>query len=117
MEDYVDDTLVKSAKCNTHLLDLGPILDRMKKVSLRLNPKKCAFDVTLGKLLGYIVSTKGIKVDPKKVQEIMDMPPPHNIGQMRGLYGRLQSIHRFISQLAYRSQPFTKTLHKGVKYD
>ena len=79
MEDYMDDTLVKSAKHNTHLQDLGPILDKMEKFSLQLNPKKCAFSVTLGKLLGYIVSAKGIEVDPKKVQAIMDMPPPCNI--------------------------------------
>ena len=117
MEDYVDDTLVKSVKHHTHLQDLGPILDRMEKFSLWLNLKKCAFGVTLEKLLGYIVSTKGIKVDSEKVQEIMDMPPPHNISQMRALQGQLQSIHRFISQLVDRPQPFTKTLHKGVKYN
>ena len=58
MEDYVDDTLVKSEKFHTHLQDLGPILDRMEKFSLRLNPKKCAFGITSGKLLGYIFSTK-----------------------------------------------------------
>ena len=85
MEDYMDDTLVKSAKRNTHLQDLGPILDRMEKFSIRLNPKKCAFGITLGKLLGYVVSAKGIKVDLEKVKEIMDMPPPHSISQMRGL--------------------------------
>ena len=79
MEDYADDTLVKSAKHNTHLQDLGPFLDCMEKFSLRLNPTKCAFGVTSRKLLGYIVSTKGIKVDPEKVQAIMDMPPPHSI--------------------------------------
>ena len=58
MEDYVDDTLVKSAQRHTHLQDLGPILDRMEKFSLRLNPKKCAFRVTSRKLLGYIISNK-----------------------------------------------------------
>lgn len=89
----------------------------MEQFSLRLNPKKCAFDVTSGKLLGYIISAKGIEVDPKKVQAIMDMPPPNNISQMRGLSGRLQSIWHFISQLADKSQPFTKTLHKGVTYE
>ena len=46
----------------------------------------------------------------------MDMPPPKNIIQMRSLQGRLQSIRRFISQLADRAQPFNKNLHKGVKY-
>lgn len=97
MEDYMDDTLVKSAKCNTHLQDLGPILDRMEKFSLRLNSKKCAFGVTSGKLLGYIFSAKGIEVNPEKVQAIMDMPPPRNISKMSGLQGRLQSIRRFIS--------------------
>ena len=89
----------------------------MEKFSLRLNPKKCAFGLTSGKLLGYIVSTKGIKVDPKKFQAIMEMPPPHNINQMMGLQGKLYSSRLFILQLADRSKPFTKTLHKGVKYD
>ncbi len=55
MEDYVDDTLVKSTKCNTQLQDLGPILDHMEKFSMRLNPKKCAFDVTSRKLPSYIM--------------------------------------------------------------
>ena len=63
------------------------------------------------------MSIKGIEVDLEKVQAMMDMAQPHNISQMRGLQGRLQSIRRFISQLADRSQPFTKTLHKGVKYN
>lgn len=103
MEDYVDDTLAKSMHRRTHLVDLGPILDRMEQFSLRLNPKKCAFGVTSGKLLGYIISAKGIEVDPKKVQAIMEMPPPHSIKKMRGLQGWLQSIRRFISQLADKS--------------
>ena len=51
----------------------------MEQFQLRLNPKKCAFGVTSGKLLGYIILEKGIEVDPEKVQAIMDMPPPKNI--------------------------------------
>lgn len=76
MEDYVDDTLAKSKQRKNHLQDLGPILDHMEKFSLKLNPKKCAFGVTSGKLLGYIVFTRGIEMDPKKVQDIMEMSPP-----------------------------------------
>lgn len=67
------------------------------------------------KLLGFIISAKGIEVDPKKVQAIMDMPPPKNICQMRSLQGCLQSIRRFISQLVDRAQPFNKNLHEGFK--
>ena len=85
----------------------------MEQFQLRLNPKKCAFGVTSKKLLGYIISTKGIEVDPEKVQAIMDMPPPKNISQLRSLQGCLQSIRRFISQLDDKAQAFNKNIHKG----
>ena len=113
MEDYVDDTLAKSKTRSAHLSDLSLILDRMEQFQLRLNPKKCAFGVTSGKLLGYIISAKGIEVDPEKVQAIMDMPPSKNISQLISLQGCLQSIRRFISQLANKAQPFNRNLHKG----
>ena len=80
----------------------------------RLNPKKFSFGITSGKLLGYIISTKGIEVDLEKVQAIMEIPPPCNIKQLRGLQGHLQSIRRFISQLVDRAQPFKKNFHKGA---
>lgn len=89
----------------------------MQKFSLILNPKKCSFGITSGNLLGYIIFAKGIEMDPKTIQDIMEMPPPQNISQMRGVQGRLQSIHWFISQLEDKLQPFTMTMHKGVKYN
>ena len=92
MEDYVDDILAKSRNRNDHLQVLDRVFSRIEKYNVRLNPKKCAFGVTSGKLLGYIVSAKRIEVDPKKVKAIMEMPPPKNISQLRSLQGRLQSI-------------------------
>lgn len=97
MEDYVDDLLCKSVTRDSHLAILGPIFDQMETYKRRLNPKKCVFGVTAGKLLGYIVSHRGIEVDPAKVKAIMDMPPPSNLWQLRSLQGKLQSIHRFIA--------------------
>ena len=88
----------------------------MEQFQLRLNPKKCAFGVTFGKLLGYIISAKGIEVDPEKVKAIMEMPPSRNISQLRSLQGHLQSIRRFISQLADKAQSFNQNLHKGFTY-
>lgn len=88
----------------------------MEKFNVHLNPKKCVFGVISSKLLGYIVLAKGIEVDPRKVQVIMDMPPPQNISQLRSLQGCLQSIKRFIAQLADKSLPFTHLLHKNVPF-
>lgn len=52
---------------------------RLEQYKVQLNPKKCAFGVTSRKLLGYIVSSKGIEVDPAKIKAIHEMPPPKNI--------------------------------------
>ena len=79
LEDYVDDILVKSHTFMDHLADLEKVFDRLAKYHLMLNPKKCVFGVTSGKLLGFIVSRRGIEIDPKKVKAILDMPPPQTL--------------------------------------
>ena len=87
MEDYVDDILAKSINRKDHLQVLNRIFNKMEKYYVRLNHRKCTFGITSRKLLGYIVSTKGIEVDPEKVKAIMEMPPLKNISQLRSLQG------------------------------
>ena len=114
MEDYVDDILAKSHTWEEHLPILDKIFTHLKAFKDRLNPKKYAFGVKSSKLLGYIVSAKGIEVDPEKVQAIVTMQPPKNLSQLHSLQGRLQSVSRFISQLAEKCVPFTHLLHKDI---
>lgn len=76
LEDYIDDILVKSHNNMGHLSDLVKVFDRLAQYHLILNPKKCFFGVTSRKLLGFIVSRRGIKIDPQKVKAILDMPLP-----------------------------------------
>ena len=52
-----------------------------------MNPKKCTFEVWSGKLLGFIVSSKGIEVDPAKVKAIPEMPDPRIEKEVRGFMG------------------------------
>uniref|UniRef100_A0A2N9JBH2 Uncharacterized protein n=1 Tax=Fagus sylvatica TaxID=28930 RepID=A0A2N9JBH2_FAGSY len=66
IEVYVDDMIAKSRTAQDHLTDLRKLFQRLKKYQLRLNPNKCAFGVTSGKLLGFIVSGRGIEIDPAK---------------------------------------------------
>ena len=54
-----------------------------------MNPKKCVFGVSSGKLLGFIVSKRGIEIDPNKAKTISELPPPTNLKELRGLIGRL----------------------------
>ena len=72
IEVYVDDMIAKSRTTQDHLTDLRKLFQRLKKYQLRLNSNKCAF--TSGKLLGFIVSDRGIEIDPAKVQAIRNMP-------------------------------------------
>lgn len=116
LEDYVDDILVKSLDAMDHLSHLEQVFDRLAKYRLVLNPKKCVFGVTSGKLLGFIVSRRGIEIDPKKVKAIIDMAPPRTLKHLRSLQGKLQSVRRFISQLADKCQPFTHLLKKDRNF-
>ena len=77
---------------------------------LRLNPNKCTFGVRSGKLLGFIVSEKGIEVDPAKVKAIQEMPEPRTEKEVSGFLGRLNYISRFISHLTATCEPMFKLL-------
>ena len=71
IEDYVDDIVVKSKTRGDHLAILRKVFERCQLYKLRMNPLKCAFRVTAGKFLGFLVHQRGIDVDPSKVQAII----------------------------------------------
>ena len=97
VEVYVDDMIAKSKEGEDHLQVLQKLFDRLRKFRLKLNPEKCTFGVTSGKLLGFVVSRRGIEVDPDKVKAIINLPPPRTIKEVRGILGRLNYIARFIA--------------------
>ena len=113
VEVYVDDMIVKSATRGEHITNLRKFFERIKKYRLRLNPNKCTFGVTAGKLLGHMVSSRRIEVDPTKIKAILEMPPPKTEKEIRGFLGRLQYISRFIARLTTTCEPIFKLLKKG----
>ena len=70
MEVYVDDMLVKSKSSRDHVTDLEETFDALRKYRMKLNPTKCAFGLTSGKFLGFMVSGHGIEANPKKIRTI-----------------------------------------------
>ena len=73
--DYI---IVYSKHRNNHINHLNNIFNRCRKYGISLNPKKCYFSLSEGKNLGFIVSKKGIHIDPDRIQEIENIPLPHN---------------------------------------
>ncbi|XP_075077089.1 putative mitochondrial protein AtMg00860 [Nicotiana tabacum] len=82
-----------------------------------MNPLKCAFGVTSGKFLGFMVRHRGIEIDQAKVNAILKMPEPRNIHELKSLQGKLAHLRRFISNLAGKCQPFSRLMKKGVPFE
>jgi hypothetical protein len=76
MEIYVDDMLVKSVQVANHITDLLDAFDMLRCHGMKLNPSKCAFHVLSGKLLGFIISRRGIEANPEKIRAVLEMQAP-----------------------------------------
>ena len=76
IEIYVDDTVVKSRVVSEHLGDLSSTFNVLRKHKLCLNASKCSFGVGSGKFLGYMVTHRGIEVNPDQIKAINDLKPP-----------------------------------------
>jgi hypothetical protein len=111
---YINNIVVASKSKEDHLADLAETFANMRDARLQLNPKKCVFGVRQGKILGDLVSHRGIEANPTKLQAIINMAPPQSTRDVQRLTGRLAALNRFISKSAERSLPFLKTLH-GAK--
>ena len=78
IEIYIDDMVVKSKVVSEHLEDLGTIFEIIQKYKLRLKASKCSFGVGSGKFLGYMVTHRGIEVNPDQIKAINNLQSPRN---------------------------------------
>src|SRR5579859_7300436 len=113
VEVYVDDIVVKTKEGSTLVDDLTLVFDRLRATRTKLNPDKCVFGVSAGKLLGFLVSHRGIEANPTKIRAIEAMRPPTRIKDVQKLAGSLAALSRFISRLAERALPFFKLLRRS----
>lgn len=81
-----------------------------------LNPKKCVFGIDSGKFLGLFISPKGIEVDTRKIDVIINIPPPKNISQLHMLQEWIQAIHPFVASLVDWMLPFTHLLKNDMLF-
>ena len=87
MEVYIDDMLVKSVKNELHVAHLVESFHVLKDYNMKLNPTKCAFGVSAGMFLGFIVNSRGIEANPNKIKVMLDMQLPSNTKEIQRLIG------------------------------
>ncbi|GJS93630.1 reverse transcriptase domain-containing protein [Tanacetum coccineum] len=115
IEVYVDDLVIKSHTEAEMLRDIDETFRTLRKINMKLNPKKCTFGAVEGMFLGYMISPEGIKPCPDKTEVVLQLPSPRTIKEVQSLNGKLASLNRFLSKSAERSLPLFKTLKKCIK--
>ena len=113
---YVDDMLVKSQREEDHLEDLKETFDTLRSYNMKLNLGKCAFGVTAGKFLGFMVSQRGVEANPDKIRAIMEMAPPRNVKEVQNLNGKVAALNRFVSRATDKCLPFFSTLKRSFEW-
>lgn len=105
--------IVKSMAKEQHILDLKKCFNNLRKNNMRLKPAKCTFGLGVDKFLGYLVSQRGIKANPKTIKAILKMQAPKKYKEVQKLTSRLTSLRKFMLKKAERCLPFFDIL-KGA---
>jgi hypothetical protein len=101
-EVYIDDVVIKTWEDERLISDLAETFNNLRKFKMKLNPEKCTFSVPSVKLLGYMVSRRGIVPNPEKVSAITKIKPPESLHDVQKLMGCMVALSRFISWLGVK---------------
>jgi hypothetical protein len=112
VQPYLDDLPAHSMRRVDHPTHLRAIFIHYRFYRIRLNPHKCVFFMEFSRLLSFIVSHQGIRVDPLKVEAILNLPPPSTLQQLQSLQGKANFLHRFIPNYIKITRGFTRLLKK-----
>jgi hypothetical protein len=112
----VDDVVIKTRNFDTLIADLEETFASLREYRWKLNPNNCVFGVPSGKLLGFIISHRGIEANPEKISAITNIRAPTCIKDVQKLTGCMAVLNRFISKLGERGLPFFKLLKHQEKF-
>nr|GEU59958.1 protein NYNRIN-like [Tanacetum cinerariifolium] len=115
LEAYANDMVIQSNDEKGLLADIAKTFNNLKKINMKLNMKKCSFGVEEGKFLGYMITSKGIQMNPKKTKVLVDLQSPRTLKEMQSLSRKLVALNRFLAKSIDRSLPFFNTLRNITK--
>ena len=115
MEVYIDDMLVKSKQRSDHTTHLQQKFYLLRKYGMKLNPLKCAFEISADRFLGFMVTQRGIEANPPWIKAILQSPAPTSKKGIQQLTSRLATMGRFISRFTDHLKPFFTTLRRASR--
>ena len=119
IEVYIDDMMVKSKQEKRDIEDLQGVFEVLRQHKLRLNADKCAFGVGAGKFLGYLITSRGIEVNPDQIEAVKRLKLPSNPKEVQVLTRMLVALNLFIFKFVDRCRLFYQLLKKwkGFQWD
>ena len=113
---FIDDILVYSKDRKNHDTHLRVVLETLRKEQLYAKLSKYEFWLNEVSFLRHIVSKEGIRVDPKKIEVVVEWKPPRNVTEVRSFLG-LAGYYRFVKGFSMTADSMTRLLQKNVKYE
>ena len=114
---FIDDILVYSKDREDHDTHLRVVLETLRKEQLYAKLSKCEFWLGEVSFLEHIVSEEGIRVDPKKIEVIIEWKPPRNVTEVQSFLGLAGYYKRFIKGFSMTAAPMTRLLQKNVRFE
>jgi hypothetical protein len=110
---YLNDITVFSRSDKEHCCHLRKVFLKCRRFGLSLNPKKSLFSMKEGNLLGHIVSTEGVRIDPNRVEAIKTLSLPRSRKEVQAFLGKINFLRRFISNFVELVKHITTILRNG----
>lgn len=114
---FVDDILIYSKSKAEHRQHVREVLKRLQEVGLQADLKKCEFEVTETRFLGLVVSREGIKMDPAKIQAILEWKAPSTVKGVQSFLGLCNYYRRFIRSYSNTARPLTDLTRKDRAWE
>ena len=114
---FINDILVYSKDVQEHEQHLKIVLQTLREKKLYAMLSKCDFWLKEASFLGHIVSVEGIRVDPTKIEVVVNWKVPRNVTEVRSFLGLAGFYRRFVRSFFVITSPLTKLLRKGIKFE
>lgn len=114
---YLDDIIIYSDNFEKHMTDITKIINELRSYNLTINFTKSEFCRDEIEYLGYILSDKGITINPEKTQAITNYPAPKNMKETQQFLGLVSYFRRFVNKFSLHAEPLTKLTRKDIKFE
>ncbi|KAH9275642.1 hypothetical protein BASA83_001931 [Batrachochytrium salamandrivorans] len=114
---YLDDIIIYSPDLTSHVTHVRRVLDRLREKQLYCKLEKCFYGKHKLHYLGYIISSAGVEMDPKKIDAVQDWPVPTKVHDIQVFLGFTNFYRRFVPNYAKTTQPLTALLKKDIKFN